>query len=123
MLCQGLTELKHPDQSPLVDLYVDAPFMYSDPTKQGATFAFNVMKSDGTYVPWTDVERMANDARVYIRAGGMYPWRGSTVLDTILTWEQAYVARAVYPRHSSTRIGNGIECFQAGIVAAPTKCP
>lgn len=45
--------------------------MYGDPNRQGATFAFNIFRQDGSYVPWTDVEKMANDARVYIRAGGM----------------------------------------------------
>lgn len=63
--------LKYSNGSPVVEVYVDDPTMYGDPQRQGATFAFNVLKQDGTYVPWTEIEKMANDAGVYIRAGGM----------------------------------------------------
>ncbi|KAI1044896.1 hypothetical protein LB505_005198 [Fusarium chuoi] len=45
--------------------------MYGDPSLQGPTFAFNIMKEDGSYIPWTEVERLANSAGVYIRAGGL----------------------------------------------------
>lgn len=46
--------------------------MYGEPLAQGPTFAFNIMREDGSYVPWTEVERLANKAGVYIRAGGMH---------------------------------------------------
>lgn len=62
--------LRYPNGSPVVEVYVDDPTMYGDPSRQGATFAFNVLRQDGTYVPWTDIERLANEAGVYIRAGG-----------------------------------------------------
>ncbi|KAF5582427.1 molybdenum cofactor sulfurase [Fusarium pseudocircinatum] len=51
-------------------LNMRSPFMYGDPSLQGPTFAFNIMKEDGSYIPWTEVERLANSAGVYIRAGG-----------------------------------------------------
>jgi molybdenum cofactor sulfurtransferase len=62
--------LHHPNGSPVVEIYVDKATGYDDPSKQGATFAFNVLRSDGSYVSWLDVEKMANTAGVYIRAGG-----------------------------------------------------
>ncbi|KAH7163120.1 pyridoxal phosphate-dependent transferase [Dactylonectria estremocensis] len=68
---RSLMALRYPNGSPAVEVYVDDPNMYGDPSRQGATFAFNVMRQDGTYVPWTDVEKLANDAGVYIRAGGV----------------------------------------------------
>ncbi|KAF7560844.1 hypothetical protein G7046_g3277 [Stylonectria norvegica] len=70
-LYKSLMALTYPNGSPVVEIYVDDPNMYGDPSRQGATFAFNVMRQDGTYVPWTDVERMANQSGVYIRAGGV----------------------------------------------------
>jgi molybdenum cofactor sulfurtransferase len=69
-LYERLVDLKHRNGSPLIELYVDSPFMYGDPSLQGPTFAFNIMKEDGSYIPWTEVERLANSAGVYIRAGG-----------------------------------------------------
>lgn len=69
-LYELLTGLKHRNGSPLIELYVDNPFMYGDPSVQGPTFAFNILREDGTYVPWPEAERLANDAGVYIRAGG-----------------------------------------------------
>ena len=69
-LYERLADLKHRDGSPVVELYADEPVMYGDPSAQGPTFAFNIMREDGSYVPWTEVERLANNAGVYIRAGG-----------------------------------------------------
>ncbi|CAG7561736.1 unnamed protein product [Fusarium equiseti] len=70
-LYERLADLKHRDRSPVVELYADEPVMYGDPSAQGPTFAFNIMREDGSYVPWTEVERLANNAGVYIRAGGV----------------------------------------------------
>ncbi|KAJ4173895.1 hypothetical protein NW754_012886 [Fusarium falciforme] len=70
-LYKSLVALRYPNGAPVVEIYVDDPCAYGDPSRQGATFAFNIMRQDGTYVPWTDVEKLANDAGVYIRAGGV----------------------------------------------------
>ncbi|KAI5466023.1 pyridoxal phosphate-dependent transferase [Mariannaea sp. PMI_226] len=70
-LCKSLMAMHHPNGNPLVELYADDPTMYGDPSRQGATFAFNIMRQDGTYVPWTEVEKLANEAHVFIRAGGV----------------------------------------------------
>ena len=66
----GLASLKYPNGSPLVEIYVDDPVVFGDSSRQGATIAFNVKNKEGYYVPWTSIEAMANDAGVYIRAGG-----------------------------------------------------
>ena len=71
-LYEQLADLKHRDGSPVVELYADEPAMYGDPSAQGPTFAFNITREDGSYVPWTEVERLANNAGVYIRAGGKH---------------------------------------------------
>ncbi|KAL4730536.1 hypothetical protein ACLX1H_002572 [Fusarium chlamydosporum] len=70
-LYEQLVEIKHRDGSPVIEIYADDPVMYGEPLAQGPTFAFNIMREDGSYVPWTEVERLANKAGVYIRAGGV----------------------------------------------------
>ncbi|KAF4962723.1 hypothetical protein FSARC_9284 [Fusarium sarcochroum] len=70
-LYEHLVALKYQDGSPVVELYADDPFMYGEPSAQGPTFAFNILREDGSYVPWTEAERLANNAGVYIRAGGV----------------------------------------------------
>lgn len=91
-LYKSLVALRYPNGAPVVEIYVDDPCAYGDPSRQGATFAFNIMRQDGTYVPWTDVEKLANDAGVYIRAGGMEIWLLSR--RTLLT----VVSRCLLPR-------------------------
>lgn len=88
-LYEQLADLKHRDGSPVVELYADEPAMYGDPSAQGPTFAFNITREDGSYVPWTEVERLANNAGVYIRAGGK---RTELVLVLVTT------ANIVFPR-------------------------
>ncbi|KAF5241240.1 hypothetical protein FAUST_3922 [Fusarium austroamericanum] len=70
-LHERLADLKHRNGLPVIELYADDPVRYGDPSAQGPTFAFNIMREDGSYVPWTEVERLANKAGVYIRAGGV----------------------------------------------------
>ena len=43
---------------------------FGDPLCQGATVSFNVLRQDGSYVPYSDVEKLANDRGIYIRSGG-----------------------------------------------------
>ncbi|KIL95098.1 hypothetical protein FAVG1_02030 [Fusarium avenaceum] len=86
-LYELLTGLKHRNGSPLIELYVDNPFMYGDPSVQGPTFAFNILREDGTYVSWPEAERLANDAGVYIRAGGVCCPGGVTKALELEEWE------------------------------------
>jgi molybdenum cofactor sulfurtransferase len=64
--------LAYPNGAPVVEIYSDESGGYSDASKQGATIAFNVLRPDGKYVPWTEVEKLANKSGVYIRAGGKF---------------------------------------------------
>ncbi|KAM0343865.1 hypothetical protein ACHAPU_008134 [Fusarium lateritium] len=86
-LYELLVDLKHVNGSPVVELYVDNPCMYGDSSVQGPTFAFNVLREDGSYVPWPDVERLANNAGVYIRAGGVCCPGGVTKALGLEEWE------------------------------------
>jgi molybdenum cofactor sulfurtransferase len=73
-LYEGMASLTHPNGWPVCRLYVDdhkdGGEAYGDSKRQGATIAFNIMRADGTYVEWTDVEKLANDVNIYVRAGG-----------------------------------------------------
>lgn len=68
-----LKSLRHPNGRPLCHIYCeDGGAGYGDPRKQGATVAFNLVDSSGNYIPYSDVEGIANDERIYIRSGGQY---------------------------------------------------
>lgn len=69
-LYQGLRDLKHANGQPLCHVYTeDDDRDFGDPKKQGATIAFNVVDSKGSYIPYSDVERIANKNGIYLRSG------------------------------------------------------
>lgn len=71
VLYKSLVALEYSNGSPVVEVYVDDGATYEDSSLQGPTLAFNILREDGSYVPWTDVERLANVSGIYIRAGGV----------------------------------------------------
>ncbi len=71
-LYDGLRELKHANGAPVVRIYTggSGESTYGDATTQGATVSFNVLRADGSYVPYTSaVERAANKKNIYVRSG------------------------------------------------------
>lgn len=70
-LYDGLTSLKHSDGSPLCVIYKDEVAVYGDPSTQGATVAFNVVKGDGTMVGYEHVEEAADERNIYVRSGSL----------------------------------------------------
>lgn len=69
VMYDSMTALRHPNGQPVCHIYGDDE-AFGDPTRQGATVAFNVFRQDGTYVPYSTVESMANEKRIYVRSGG-----------------------------------------------------
>ncbi|ORY66328.1 pyridoxal phosphate-dependent transferase [Pseudomassariella vexata] len=69
-LYRGLTELSHGNGRAVVKVYSEPGTAFDDPRTQGSVVAFNVLTEDGGYVPYTEVERRANDRGIYIRSGG-----------------------------------------------------
>ncbi|KAF1946156.1 PLP-dependent transferase [Clathrospora elynae] len=64
-----LISLKHYNGAPVCHLYNHPDSTYGDPTTQGATVAFNVCGSDGTWVgPWK-VGTMLRARKIYLRTG------------------------------------------------------
>ena len=68
-----VSNLSHYNGRPACVIYNDVtdPHLYTDPTKQGATIAFNIVRADGTTVRYSIVERLANDRNIYLRSGGL----------------------------------------------------
>lgn len=69
VMYDSMAALRHPNGQPVCHIYSDDE-AFGDPKRQGATIAFNVFRQDGTYVPYSTVESMANEKRIYIRSGG-----------------------------------------------------
>jgi len=71
-LYTGMSNLRHLNGRPICSIYIDdTGIPYTDPAKQGATIAFNVMAADGHYIGWKTVEELANNNKIYLRAGGL----------------------------------------------------
>lgn len=66
----GIAGLRHPGGRAACKIYSDGEG-FGDATRQGATVAFNVLKADGTFVSYDEVERRANERGVYVRSGGV----------------------------------------------------
>ncbi|KAH8203618.1 hypothetical protein TruAng_002251 [Truncatella angustata] len=70
-LFRGLVSLRHDNGRAVCRVYTENGNAFGDSTKQGSVVAFNVRKADGQYLPYSDVERLANAAGIYIRSGGV----------------------------------------------------
>ncbi|KAK0632380.1 pyridoxal phosphate-dependent transferase [Immersiella caudata] len=70
-LFEGISSLRYANGQPLCKVYCGDPEEFGDATKQGATVAFNVFCEDGSYLPYSTVEQMANEGGIYVRSGGI----------------------------------------------------
>lgn len=61
------SELKHSNGSPLVEIYSDTS--YTDSFDQGGIVSFNVLASNGEYVGYSTVQRMAGLYNIVLRSG------------------------------------------------------
>lgn len=79
VLYEGMKGLRHANGQQVVHVYSE-DHGFGDAARQGGTVAFNVFREDGTYVPYSTVEGMANERGIYIRSGGEshsfpFPWK------------------------------------------------
>lgn len=65
-----MASLRHGNGQPVCRIYTDGRPGFGNTKVQGATIAFNVMKADGSFVPYSDVEKLANGKSIYVRSGG-----------------------------------------------------
>lgn len=70
MLYDRMSTLVHSNGVKVCEIHGSPEENYEDSTKQGATVAFNVVHSDGSFAPYTSVvETLANDRKIYVRSG------------------------------------------------------
>ncbi|KAL8388466.1 hypothetical protein RB595_009224 [Gaeumannomyces hyphopodioides] len=98
-LYRGVAGLRHHNGAPVCHIYGDEEGTrpaFGNPDRQGATMAFNVVHPDGTYVPYSEVEEVANSKGIYIRSGGICCPGG---LFTALDYEPWELERAMSAGH------------------------
>ncbi|KAG0650883.1 Molybdenum cofactor sulfurase [Hyphodiscus hymeniophilus] len=81
-----VSSLSHYNGRPACVVYNDIAD-YTDPTRQGSTVAFNLVRADGTFVRYSQVEQLANDRKIYLRAGGLCNPGGIASLLKIEPWQ------------------------------------
>ncbi|KAJ2894072.1 pyridoxal phosphate-dependent transferase [Zalerion maritima] len=95
-LRDGFGAIRHGNGRPVVEVYGNTPDAYGDARRQGGTIAFNLVKPDGTYIPYSRVEELANNEGFYIRSGGVCCPGG---LFTALGYEPWELLRAMSAGH------------------------
>ncbi|KAK4230643.1 putative molybdenum cofactor sulfurase [Podospora fimiseda] len=68
-LYQGMKSMRYGNGQEVCKIYMDEG--YGDPSKQGATVAFNILKENGRYESYAKVEGLANERGIYVRSGGI----------------------------------------------------
>lgn len=93
-----MASLRHANGAPVVKIYTEdgSGSEFGDPTRQGATIAFNLLDDDGGYIAYSDVERIANQHGIYVRSGGICCPGG---LFTALQYEPWQLERAMSAGH------------------------
>ncbi|CAN8098753.1 unnamed protein product [Discula destructiva] len=98
VLYQRLRHLLHSNGRPLCHIYTeDEGKGFGDSRRQGATVAFNLLDSKGYYIPYSDVEKIANSHGIYLRSGGVCCPGG---LFTALEYEPWQLQRAFSAHHT-----------------------
>ena len=98
-LYDGLNAFKHANGTPVCKIYKDDVAVYGDPTLQGATIAFNVVRSDGSLVGYEDVEEAADERNIFVRSGSLCNPGG---VATYLGWSPAEMRAAYAAGHRCT---------------------
>lgn len=99
LLYDGLSSLKHSNGTPACRLYKDEVAVYGDPTLQGATIAFNVLKSDGNMVGYEEFEEAADERNIFVRSGSLCNPGG---MASYLGWGPAEMRAAYAAGHRCT---------------------
>jgi molybdenum cofactor sulfurtransferase len=74
-LFQGLSQLRHGNEARVCRIYCEKAAVLGGSARQGPVLAFNVVQADGQFLPYSDVETLANNAGIYIRSGGAFSLR------------------------------------------------
>lgn len=93
-LYNQLKALKHSNGMPVVELYEDINAVYGDPRTQGPIIAFNLLRSNGSFVGKSHLERFAIDCGFQLRTGSVCNPGGLATMLNLRHWElrRNYVA-------------------------------
>lgn len=70
-LHDNLRDLRHHNGRSVIRIYKETSTVYGDSKTQGATIAFNVLKSSSELVGYQEVEKAANAVGIYVRSGSL----------------------------------------------------
>ena len=98
-LYDGLTGMKHSNGTSLCRIYKDDAAVYGDPSLQGATIAFNVVRADGNLVGYEEVEEAADERSIFVRSGSLCNPGG---MATYLQWSPSEMRAAYAAGHRCT---------------------
>ena len=99
ILYDGLSSMRHFNGAPVCKIYRDDTGVYGDPTLQGATIAFNVIRCDGNMVGYEDVEEAADERNIFVRSGSLCNPGG---VATYLNWSPQEMRAAYAAGHRCT---------------------
>jgi molybdenum cofactor sulfurtransferase len=87
-LYDAMSSLRHSNGLPVCQIYKGSSSAYGDSKTQGATISFNIIRADGTYVPYKSVvETLADSKNVYVRSGHLCNPGGIVMHLGIDTWQ------------------------------------
>lgn len=70
-LYDGILQIRHLKGQPVCMVHKHAISTYGDSLTQGGTLAFNVLTDDGTLIPYSEVEALADQRHIFVRSGGL----------------------------------------------------
>ena len=86
-LYEQMRNLKHTNNTPVIDLYKDKNATYGNPKTQGPIISFSVLGSDGTFIGKSHFERLAIACGFQIRTGGVCNPGGIASMLNLSHWE------------------------------------
>ena len=86
-LYDGLSSLKHSNDSPVCTTYKEAQCDYGNSTTQGPIVAFNLRDSKGSWVSNAEVEKLASIKNIHLRIGGVCNPGGIATALRLAPWE------------------------------------
>jgi len=117
-LYDNLCSLRHYNGKSVIRVYNEPTAIYGDSKTQGATVSFNVFRSDGSLVSYSNVEKAADKKSIYVRSGSLCnPGGVATYLDWTPTDMRAAFAAGHRCSNPTVVIGEkatGVVCASLG---------
>jgi len=99
----------------VIRVFNESSAVYGDSKTQGAKVALNVLKSDGSLIGYSDVEKAADKQGIYVRSGSLCKPGG---VPTYLYWTPAEMRAAFAAGHRCSNPTEVIGEMATGVVRA-----